>query len=82
MKNFVENMIKKGKDWAWQIALQIRYRAFRKEPGLDGILVTVGLCIIALVLCVVMKESMSKFITTLVTDMTTQAQGILQGTTK
>lgn len=82
MKIFVENLIEKGKDCAWQIAMQVRCRAFRKEPGLDGILVTVGLCIIALVLCVVMKESMSKFITTLVTDMTTQAQGILQGTTK
>ena len=26
----------------------------RKEAGIDGILVTIGLCIIALVLCVVM----------------------------
>ena len=33
--------------------------AMKKEPGIDGILVTVGLCIIALLLCVVMKDSMT-----------------------
>lgn len=56
-------------------------RAITKESGVDGILVTVGLCIIALVLCVVMKDSLSTFIKTLVSSMTTQAQGILTGTT-
>lgn len=34
----------------------------KKEPGIDGILVTVGLCIIALLLCVVMKDSLTAFI--------------------
>ncbi len=51
----------------------------KKREGIDGILVTVGLCIIALILCVVMKDELSTFITTLVGDMTTQAQGILRG---
>lgn len=60
---------------------KIRTRALVKEAGVDGILVTVGLCIIALVLCVVMKDSLSTFIRTLVTSMTTQAQTILTGTT-
>lgn len=48
-----------------------------KREGIDGILVTVGLCIIALVLCVVMKDSLTTFIQTIVTNMTTKAQGIL-----
>ena len=52
-----------------------------REEGIDGILVTVGLCIIALLLCVVMKDSLTSFITTLVTSMTTKAQGILNGVT-
>lgn len=53
--------------------------AVKKEKGIDGILVTVGLCIIALVLCVVMKDSLSAFIRTLVSAMTAEAQKILSG---
>jgi hypothetical protein len=51
----------------------------KKEAGIDGILVSVGLCIIALLLCVVMKDSLKEYIETLVTSMTTRAQGILTG---
>lgn len=50
---------------------------FKKSPGIDGILVTVGLCIIALLLCVVMKDSLSTFISTIIQNMLTKAQGIL-----
>lgn len=56
-------------------------KAMKKEPGIDGILVTVGLCIIALLLCVVMKDSMTTFIQTIVTTLTTEAQKILTGVT-
>ena len=52
-----------------------------KHPGIDGILVTVGLCIIALVLCVFMKEQMTTFIEQIVGDMTTKAQAMLELTT-
>lgn len=50
-----------------------------KDAGIDGILVTVGLCIIALLLCVVMKDSLADFITTIVEAMTTKANTILGG---
>lgn len=50
-----------------------------KEPGIDGILVTVGLCIIALLLCVVMKDSLTAFIQTIVTSLQTKATSILTG---
>lgn len=50
-----------------------------KDSGIDGILVTVGLCIIALLLCVVMKESLTDFIQTIVGAMTARAQEILGG---
>ena len=53
---------------------------WEKDAGIDGILVTVGLCIIALLLCVVMKDSLSTFITTLVSSMTSKATTILNGT--
>lgn len=54
------------------------YRAMmNEEEGLDGILVTVGLCIIALLLCVVMRDSLTSFIQTLVTEMTNTAKNIL-----
>lgn len=48
-----------------------------KHPGIDGILVTVGLCIIALLLCVVMKDQLSAFITTIVSQLQSKAAGIL-----
>ncbi len=53
----------------------------KKEDGIDGILVTVGLCIIALLLCVVMKDSLAGFIENIVQSMTTKAGEILSGTT-
>lgn len=55
-------------------------KIWQKDDGIDGILVTVGLCIIALLLCVVMKDSLSTFITTLVSSMTSKATTILNGT--
>lgn len=60
---------------------RIKREALKREPGIDGILVTVGLCVIALVICVVMKDSMSSFVKTLVEAMTTKAQQILTGVT-
>lgn len=54
-------------------------RAFTKEAGIDGILVTVGLCIIALLLCVVMKDSLTEFIEGIVDSMRTKATTILNG---
>ncbi len=51
--------------------------AMNKEEGLDGILVTIGLCIIALLLCVVMRDSLTEFIKTIVAEMTVSAKNIL-----
>ncbi len=51
--------------------------ALNREEGLDGILVTIGLCIIALLLCVVMRDSLTTFIQTLVSEMTKSAKNIL-----
>lgn len=50
----------------------------KKSYGIDGILVTVGLCIIALVLCVVMKDALAGLITDIVSGMTIKAKDILQ----
>lgn len=49
----------------------------KKSSGIDGILVTAGLCIIALLLCVVLKDSLTTFITTIVTSLTSKATSIL-----
>lgn len=48
-----------------------------KSSGIDGLLVTVGLCIIALLLCVVMKDKLELFIGTIVDALTAKATGIL-----
>ncbi|MBQ1850344.1 MAG: hypothetical protein II477_02210 [Lachnospiraceae bacterium] len=78
--------------WAWLCGVAVRVRekangfvvsakhcAMATDPGIDGILVTVGLCIIALLLCVVMKDSLATFITSIVGSMQTQATSILTG---
>lgn len=52
-------------------------KVLKKSSGIDGILVTAGLCIIALLLCVVLKDSLSDFITTVVENLTAKATGIL-----
>lgn len=70
-------------EWIWRQmrtgAARLLRRGMRTEPGIDGILVTVGLCIIALLLCVVMKDSLQAFIETIVGAMTSEAQKILTG---
>lgn len=48
-----------------------------KSCGIDGLLVTVGLCVIALVLCVVMKDGLESFIKDIVSAMQAKAEGIL-----
>ena len=58
---------------------KVKKTAIEREEGIDGILVTVGLCIIALLLCVVMKDSLATFIKTIVTAMQNKATGILTG---
>ena len=57
----------------------VKTKAMHKEEGIDGILVTVGLCIIALLLCVVMKDSLSTFITGIVNSLSNAANNILSG---
>lgn len=59
------------------LKMRVIEAAARKEEGLDGILVTIGLCIIALLLCVVMRDSLTEFIKTIVTEMTVAAKNIL-----
>lgn len=64
---------------AWKAAGILIRKGMKKEAGLDGILVTVGLCVIALLLCVVMKDSLTVFIETIVEALTEEAQKILTG---
>ena len=42
----------------------------KKSEGVDGILVTVGLCIIALVLVIVLKDQLAAYVNQLVSSMT------------
>ena len=78
----------KMREMANKVTVKVRMAAGRvlqagmkKEYGIDGLLVTVGLCIIALLLCVVMKDSLTTFIETIVTSLTTEAQEVLSGVT-
>ena len=51
---------------------------FKKHlGGAGGIVAALGLCVIAIALCVVLKEQLTTFITTIVASLTTKAQGIL-----
>lgn len=68
--------MRKNVEMMWN---KVKKMAMTRESGIDGILVTVGLCIIALLLCVVMKDSLTGFIQTIVTAMQNRANGILTG---
>lgn len=68
------------KGFAARRTAYVMQRGMETDPGIDGILVTVGLCIIALLLCVVMKNSLSEFIKSIVSSMTKEATNILSGT--
>lgn len=67
------------KNWLKEKANEVKDYLFTRDEGLDGILVTVGLCVIALLLCVVMKDSLEGFIKTIVTELTKEAKNILSG---
>lgn len=71
--------VRERADRVW---IGIRYFSGKEDEGIDGILVTVGLCIIALLLCLTMKDSLSKFIESIVESMTREAGNILTGTRK
>ena len=57
--------------------MNMRKKFMAKSKGIDGLLVTVGLCIIALLLCVVMKDSLSAFITEIISSLQTKAMNIM-----
>ena len=63
--------MKEKKHGNWEkIVSGIKKHALSREPGIDGILV---------LLCVVMKDSLTTFIQTIVTAMQTKAADILTG---
>lgn len=72
-------MVKMFKNRMKALAAVWYRKGLEQEEGIDGILVTVGLCIIALLLCVVMKDSLAGFVTTIVTELTKEAKSILSG---
>ena len=72
--------LKTLREKADRVWIGIRYFSEQEDEGIDGILVTVGLCIIALLLCVVMKNSLTDFIKSIVSSMTKEATDILSGT--
>lgn len=49
----------------------------KKHSGASDLVATIGLCIIVLVICVVLKDQLSNLVTTIVQGITTKAQGIL-----
>lgn len=52
-------------------------KMIQKSEAIDGLLVTVGLCIIALLLCVVMKDTLTTFITQIMVALQDKALSIL-----
>lgn len=75
----IKNTICAGdkKEKGQQRMRRLRRAMAGKSSGIDGLLVTVGLCIIALLLCVVMKDKLEVFIGTIVDALTAKATGIL-----
>ena len=49
----------------------------KKFAGVDGILVTIFLCVIAIVLCIIFRDQIKKFITDIMESLLTKSQSIL-----
>lgn len=52
----------------------------RKRKGVDGIIVVLFLCVIAVVLCAVFKDQISTFMTGVMTQLTDKARSIIDTT--
>ncbi len=65
-----------AKEWAKEKALAA---LTKKRRGIDGILVTVGLCIIALLICIAMRDQMIAFVNQIIGELTAKASNILGG---
>lgn len=75
----MRNNVQKLKTKTMIMTENLKKRLLKKRAGIDGIVVTVGLCIIALVLCVVMKDSLTTFIESISQSLTSTAENILTG---
>ena len=51
----------------------------KRDAGVDGIVICVGLCIIGLVCLVTAEEEITTFISEMVDEMSTKASGMLAG---
>ena len=71
MRKGMQIVKRKVKDWSRSL--------LKSDAGIDGILVTVGLRIIELLLCVVMMDSLQKFIEGIIEALTQEANKILTG---
>lgn len=49
----------------------------KNKGGISAVVATVGLCVIVLLLCVVLEDSLSTFVTDVVAAITTKAKTIL-----
>lgn len=74
-KGFIGRRGKRALEYIWRERLHPILTG--RSSGIDGLLVTVGLCIIALLLCVVMKDRLEVFIGKVVDALTVKATGIL-----
>lgn len=50
---------------------------FGKHEGLNGIVVTIGLCIVALLLCVGLNTGLGGYVTNIISAMTTKSTTLL-----
>ena len=50
---------------------------FRKHEGLNGIVVTIGLCVVALLICVGLNTALGGYVTNVMSALTTKTTTLL-----
>lgn len=60
--------------------LKEKVGGLRKHKGVDGIIVVLFLCIIAVVLCAIFKDQITTFMTGVMTQLTDKAKTIIDTT--
>lgn len=60
--------------------LKEKVGGLRKHKGVDGIIVVLFLCVIAVVLCAIFKDQITTFMTGVMTQLTDKAKTIIDST--
>ncbi len=64
------------------MSIKERIANLRKHKGVDGVIVTIFLCVIAVVICSIFKDQITTFMTGVMSQLTDKAKAIIDTTSQ